>query len=159
MNTELPIGTIFPCYTQEVNHSGWIVCDGREYENLDGRFDSLLEMEIGKKGGDGKYISPDFRNMEFIDTSSTDNETFVRTFDKIIKNDGHVHSFSTAATAAAKASVAWGTRNRSNSDILKMDYMNSGVSIFHYNSDFIYSFMELYKKQSCGSVLWIMKYM
>jgi hypothetical protein len=147
--TELSIGTIFPCYTQEVNHSGWIVCDGREYDNLDGRFDSLLEMEIGKKGDDGKYISPDFRNMEFIDTSATENETFVRTFDKIIKNDGHVHSFSSAG----------GSRNRSNSDTLRTDYMNPGVSIFHYNSDFIYSFMELYKNRSCGSVLWIMKYM
>lgn len=146
MDTEVPIGTIFPCYTGEVNHPGWIVCDAREYENLDGIFDLLLEMDIGKNGGDGKYISPDFRNMEFVDTSATDNNMFVRTFDKIIKNDGHVHSFSAG------------------NEVSSSDYMDPGVSIFHHNAEFIHSFMELYRNQGLSgpssgpSILWMMKY-
>ena len=147
METELSIGTIFPCYSREVNHPGWILCDGKEHDNSDGRFDSLLEMDIGKNGGDGKYISPDFCQMEFVDTSTTDNDMFVRTFNKIIKNDGHVHSFSTVDNSS-----------------LKTDYMDMGVSMFHHNSDFIDSFMKLYRNQKAfldlkgPSISWMMKY-
>jgi hypothetical protein len=137
---ELPIGSILPCLGNVENN--WIVCDGSELENLDGKFNSLIEMDIGVVNNN-VYTSPNFNNMEFVDTSGTDYNSLVNEFNKIFKNNGHRHSF-----------------DKKNS--LHNQYMENHQTIFDYDRIFIELITKNYKENltnaSTEKMKWIIKY-
>jgi hypothetical protein len=139
---ELPIGTILPSLGN-VDNNNWIVCDGTELENIDSKFISLLEMDIGSIDSNNVYTSPNFNNMEFIDTTGTDYNSLVNEFNRVLKNDGHRHSFDKKKS-------------------LYNYYMENNQSIFDYDRIFIELITKKYKENltniSTEKMKWIIKY-
>lgn len=43
----------------------WVLCDGKERDNEDNRYDELINMEIGEKKGN-KYFPPDYNTMSLF---------------------------------------------------------------------------------------------
>lgn len=91
LNNDIPIGTMLMCTgnKNEFNEK-WLVCDGTEYDNIDGKFNILLEMNIGYSY-DNIFKSPDYGNMTFIKSTDPHYEQFKNNFDKSIKYSGHYH--------------------------------------------------------------------
>jgi len=137
---ELPIGTILPCLGNVDNN--WIVCDGSELENLDGKFNSLIEMDIGVVNNN-IYTSPNFNSMEFVDTVGTDYNSLMNDFNKFLNNGGHRHSFD-------------------KKKLLYNQYMENHKIIFDYNNIFIELITKNYKENlknaSIEKMKWIIKY-
>jgi hypothetical protein len=66
----LPVGTI-QAYMGDVLPDGWLFCDGIEKENIDNKFNNLLQLNIGKLNNNLKYIPPDYSKSAI--TSISDN--------------------------------------------------------------------------------------
>jgi hypothetical protein len=139
---ELPIGTILPCLGN-VDNNNWIVCDGTELENVDNKFISLFEMDIGSIDSNNMYTSPNFNNMEFVDTVGTDYIKLMNDFNKFLNNSGHRHSFDKKKS-------------------LYNQYMENHKIIFDYDKIFIELITKNYKENltniSTDKMKWIIKY-
>lgn len=55
------VGSII-CYKGISEPEGWIFCDGIPRENIDGKYDKLVEIEIGTLE-DNMYIPPNYDNF------------------------------------------------------------------------------------------------
>ena len=72
-------------YSGNIEPDGWIFCDGIERENIDGIFDKLIFIKIGKLN-DMKYAPPLYENMDLIKKDKIDVNKLMPKF------YGHVHN-------------------------------------------------------------------
>ena len=72
-------------YSGHIEPDGWIFCDGIERENIDGIFDKLIFIKIGKLN-DMKYAPPLYENMDLIKKDKIDVNKLMPKF------YGHVHN-------------------------------------------------------------------
>ena len=70
LSENLPVGTI-QAYMADIEPDGWLFCDGIEKENTNNKFNSLLQLNIGKLNDNLKYIPPDYSKSAI--TSISDN--------------------------------------------------------------------------------------
>ena len=60
-NTAIP-GCI-SAYTGDVEPDGWIFCDGVERDNINGKFDKLIEINVGQINNTNlRYLPPNYNN-------------------------------------------------------------------------------------------------
>lgn len=43
--------------------AGWVICDGQSRSNADGRYNNLINLQIGQTGANQTYIPPNLRAM------------------------------------------------------------------------------------------------
>jgi hypothetical protein len=56
------VGSII-CYKGITEPEGWIFCDGIPRENIDGKYNKLVEIEIGTIENETMYIPPNYDNF------------------------------------------------------------------------------------------------
>lgn len=66
------IGTI-KMYMGENDPEDWLICDGKERNNIDNKYDSLKRFDFGTFIND-KYVPPDYSNSKLIYSDNKYNE-------------------------------------------------------------------------------------
>jgi uncharacterized protein YvpB len=90
---DCPIGTIYTCALSEdfqKENDNWLICDGKSYDNTDGIFNKLVDLNIGIIV-ENTYTSPDYGTMVFKNNTKVDNVTFSNKLKDVLKYKGHYH--------------------------------------------------------------------
>ena len=73
----------------------WVLCDGKERDNEDNKYDELINMEIGEKKGN-KYFPPDYNTMSLFSLERSDEDIIDLLSKQILKSEvgyqGLMHS-------------------------------------------------------------------
>lgn len=60
-------------YNGKSDTENWVLCDGKERDNTDKKYDELINMEIGERK-DNMYIPPDYNTMSLVSIDKSDND-------------------------------------------------------------------------------------
>lgn len=60
-------------YNGKKDIENWVICDGKERDNSDNRYDELIKLELGERKGE-KYLPPNYNTMSLFSVDKSDDE-------------------------------------------------------------------------------------
>ena len=60
-------------YNGKKDIENWVICDGKERDNSDNRYDELIKLELGERKGE-KYLPPNYNTMSLFSVDKSDDD-------------------------------------------------------------------------------------